>query len=112
MGYFITSATLATFASVSSGFATLYGYKKVQKWVDINERDTLKLESFYEGKSPPCCTNGKPIDFLFRISYKCRSEDECNNLVDQVANNCTKEQCPSQDEDFYDERGIPKCLDE
>ncbi len=84
--------------------------------VETNERDTLKVDSFYDGKSPPC-TNGKPIDFLFRISYKCRSEDECNNLVDQVANNCTKEQssrfiCLSQDEDFYDERGVPKCLDD
>ncbi len=40
---------------------------------------------------------------------------KCKNLVDQVANNCTKEQssryiCPSQDDDFYYEMGIPKSL--
>lgn len=80
-------------------------------WQDNHTRDQLKLDSRVAGVTPPC-TNGEPLSFVFRISYKCRTEEECKELVTRVATCCAQEEfiCLPVDTPLYGSNGVPHFL--
>ena len=81
-------------------------------WSEVNERDQIKVDAVMsQGVTPPC-TDGAPIDFIFRISYRQRKEAQCRALMSLVANKCVEERfvCLTDDASLYDERGVPLLI--
>ena len=77
------------------------------RFTQINAFDIQKVNAVMnQGVTPPC-TSGEPIDTLFRISYRRRTDAEVQQLVDVLA--CAQKGfvCLPSDRDVYDMRGIP-----